>query len=121
MDKKRIRPEGPAYRPGQPGAQDETPEGVERGAGGAKISPADPRAAPAGTDAEAAGKNGSRDDKVVSLESRRKPLGTDPDRTQAGGYEGRDTSRINTMIPVVMVGAILLIAIVLVLVIFNQS
>lgn len=121
MDNKRIRPEGPAYRPGQPGAQDETPEGVARGAGGAKISPSEPRAAPAGTDAEASGKRASREENIVNLEARRTRIGTDPDRTQAGGYEGRDTSRIHGWIPAVMIGVIVLVAAVLIVMMFRQS
>ena len=121
MDKKRIRPEGSAYRPGQPGAADETPEGVARGVGGAKISPSEPRAAPAGTDAEAADSRVSSDENIVNLENRRSAIGTDPDRTQAGGYEGRDSSRIHPMVAIAMLGAIVIIALVLVVTIFAQS
>lgn len=121
MDKKYLRPEGPAYRPGQPGAEDETPEGVARGAGGAKISPAEPRAAPAGTDAEAADSRITPEENIVNLEARRTRIGTDPDRTAAGGYEGRDTSRINPIVALAMIGAIVMVALVLVLTIFAQS
>lgn len=120
MDKKRIMPDGPAFRPGQPGAQDETPEGVARGAGGAKISPAEPRAAPAGTDAEAGGKRLGTPENVVSFGRRRK-IGTDPDRTEAGGYEGRDSSRVHALIPAIMIGTIIAVALVLLALVYAQS
>lgn len=119
MDEKRIHPTGPAYRPGQPGAEDETPIGVARGAGGAKISPSEPRAAPAGTDSEAAGQSPASNENIVNLQ-RRRHIGTDPDRTDAGGYEGRDSSRINALIPAVMIGAIVLVAMALAVLIVAQ-
>lgn len=121
MDENRKMPGGPAYRPGQPGAQDETPEGVARGAGGAKISPAEPRAAPAGTDAEASGQHVPREENIVNLNALRGKVGTDPNRTEAGGYEGRDESRVSPIVPFIMIGTIVLIAIVVMLVIYAQA
>lgn len=49
-----------------------------------KVDAVDPAAAPLGTDDEAAG--GQPEAEVIPLASRRK-IGTDPDRTQAGGME----------------------------------
>lgn len=121
MDKNRKMPSGPAYRPGQPGAEDETPEGVARGAGGAKISPAEPRAAPAGTDAEAAAQKATPAENVVNLETRRPRIGTDPDRTAGGGYEGRDESRIRPSIAFIMIGAIVIVAVVLFLLMIRHT
>ncbi len=83
-------------RPGEPSDRPDSTartaaasrEDIDAGRAGDKVDTVDPAAAPLGTDDEAAGRK--HEAEIIALAARRerrRPVGTDPDRTQAGGME----------------------------------